>query len=446
METSGSSHSLLTEIIIIVALVLVNGVFAMAEMALVSARKTRLRELSDNGDAGARAALLVREEPNRFLSIIQVGISLVGILAGVFGGATIAERISAVLRTMPLLAPYSSGLGIAIVVVGITYLSLVLGELVPKRVALGNAERLAALSAPPLRAASALVAPIIGLLSLSTNAVLLAFRVRSRHEATVTEDEVKIIVNECTAAGVFEKGEQEIVNRVLSLGDRKVNDLMTPRPEMVALDVDAEEEENWRKISASGHSQFPVYRHDPDNVLGIVSVKSLWKRMVGREKVDLPALLARPLFVPEGLPALALLESFKQSRTHVALVVDEYVLVQGIVTDHDILEATVCELPFVEMEGEPEAIRREDGSWLVDALLPAEKFREIFGLDITAGGEANAYHTIGGFMLLRFGRLPSAGARFSWNGWFFEVVDMDGHRIDKVLVRPVQEERPAREA
>ncbi|OPY67602.1 MAG: Magnesium and cobalt efflux protein CorC [Syntrophorhabdaceae bacterium PtaU1.Bin034] len=434
---SDDSGPLFTEIIIIIALVVVNGVFAMAEMAMVSARKTRLQELAENGDSGAKEALHILKEPNKFLSTIQVGITLVGILAGVFGGATIAEKLSAWLKGIPPLAPYSSHLGIGIVVVGITYLSLVIGELVPKRMALSRAERIAAFAAAPMRLLSTVAAPVIGLLSLSTNAALRVLGIRHQPENGITEDEVKIIISECTEAGVFDKNEQDMVNRVLHLGDRKVNDLMTPRPDLVAIDIDANQEENWQKMASSGHSQFPVYRHDPDNILGIVSIKGLWNRVVTGEPIDLVSLLAPPLFIPEGLPALTVLEGFKHSRTHVALVVDEYGSIQGIITLHDILEATMGDLPSVDVDTDPDAVKRDDGSWLLDALLPVEKFKDIFGVDIIAEEENDRYHTVGGFMLFHFGRIPSAGSFFEWGGWRFEVVDMDGHRIDKVLIKPL---------
>lgn len=429
------------EIVIILALIVVNGVLAMTEMALVSARKTRLRELAENGNAGARDALRVLKEPNRFLSTIQVGITLVGILAGVFGGATIAEELAAWLKTMPALAPHSSALAIGMVVIAITYLTLVIGELVPKRLALSHAEGVAAFMAAPIRVLSTISAPIIALLSLSTNAVLRAFGVRQRQEAAITEDEVKIIINESTEAGIFDKSEQDIVNRVLSLGDRKVNDLMTPRPNMIAIDIDADEKETWRKIAASDHSQFPVYRDDPDNVLGFVSIKSLWNRLVADQAPGLESLLIPPHFVLEGLPALRVLELFKQSGTHVALVVDEYGVIQGIVTLHDILEATVGDLPFAGIVMDPDAVRREDGSWLIDALLPVEKFKDIFEVEIASEEESNHYHTVGGFLLSHFGRIPSTGSHFEWGGWRFEVVDMDGHRIDKILVKPLRHEK-----
>lgn len=430
-----SSGPLFTEIIIIVALVVVNGIFAMAEMAMVSARKTRLQELAENGDASAKEVLHVLKDPNRFLSTIQVGITLVGILTGVFSGATIAEKLTAWLKGIPPFAPYSSAIGIGLVVVGITYLALVLGELVPKRLALGRPERIAALTAAPMRILSTAATPVIGLLSLSTNAVLRLLRVRRVPENVITEDEVKIIISQCTEAGVFDRNEQEMVNRVLHLGDRKVNDLMTPRPDLVILDISADQAENWRKITSSGHSQFPVYHHDPDNILGIVSIKSLWSRCATGQPIDLSVLLISPLYIPEGLSALTVLERFKQSHTRVALVVDEYGTIQGMITLHDILEATVGHLPSTDIAADQDAVRRDDGSWLIDALLPVEKFKDIFGMDITSEEENNFYHTVAGFMLLHFGRIPSTGSQFAWDGWHFEVVDMDGHRIDKILVK-----------
>lgn len=428
--------SVTTEIVIIITLVFVNGFLSMAEMAMVSARKTRLQELANDGDDDASQALEVFKEPNKFLSAIQIGISSVGIFAGVFGGATIAKSLAAWLSTLGVPVGYSSGIGIAIVVVSITYLSLVIGELVPKRLALSNAERIASLVAAPMRLLSRIASPLIAILSVSTDAVLLVLRVRKTPEDHVTEEEIKIMMEQGTQAGIFEEYEQDMVKRVLNLGDRDVNDLMTHRPDVVALDVEDSPEENWKKIQESGHSIFPVYEHELDNIQGTVSIKDLWAQSSTSDRPDIKSLVVPALFVPEGVTVYKVLERFKQAMTHAALVIDEYGNLQGIITLHDILEAIIGDLPSFHMNGDAEAVQREDGSWLLDALLPVDKFKEMFEIDEMPGEDKGYYDTLGGFMLFQFGQIPSPGAYFSWNGMRFEVVDMDGQRIDKVLVLP----------
>lgn len=417
-------------------LVIVNGIFAMTEMAMVSSRKTRLQNRADKGDTGAQKALDALKDPNRFLSSIQIGITLVGILAGVFGGATVAKNLEVWLSSFSAVGHYGPAIGIGMVVVGITYLSLVLGELVPKRLALNNAEAIASFMAVPMSLLTRLAAPIIFLLSLSTNAILTILRVRHEQELSHTEDEIKIIIEESTQAGIFEKSEQDLVNRALSLGDRNVNDIMTPRPDIVSIDIEDKPEEMWEKITTSGHSQFPVYSQDPDNILGIVSIKDVCAQSIGAKGQDLQSILIQPLFVPESLQALKVLELFKQSRTHVALVVDEYGTVQGIVTLHDILEAMVGDLPSAESAADSSVVLRKDGSWLIDGLLSIDKFKEVFHIDTMPQEDMGLYHTIAGFMLFHFNKIPSTGDHFEWAGLQFEVVDMDGNRIDKVLVTP----------
>lgn len=438
MTNPMESLTLETEIIIILFLVVVNGVLAMTEMAMVSSRKTRLQDRADKGDVGAERALDALKDPNRFLSSIQIGITLVGILAGVFGGATVAKTLGAWLSGVPAIGRYGPAIGIGTVVIAITYLSLVIGELVPKRLALNKAEAIASLMAGPMRLLARLASPVVFLLGLSTNAVLAILRVRPEEERSHTEDEIKIIIEESTQAGVFEKSEQDLVSRALSLGDRNVRTLMTPRPDIVFVDVDQRPEEILEKVATSGHSQFPVYSQDPDNILGIVSVKDLWAQSVGEKGYDLRSILVQPLFVPETLRALKMLELFKQSGTHLALVVDEYGTVQGIATLHDILEAMVGDLPSSEEPESSGLFRREDGSWLMDGLLPIEKLNELFDIDAIAPEEMGHYHTVAGFMLFHFNCIPTTGSRFEWEGWQFEVVDMDGNRIDKILAEPAR--------
>ncbi|MBA4424114.1 MAG: hypothetical protein C0390_13620 [Syntrophus sp. (in: bacteria)] len=439
MTDTPGSLSISTEIIFILALVIINGVLAMAEMALVSSKKSRLQHLADNGDIGARKALDALNDPNRFFSSIQIGITLVGILAGVFGGATVAKSLGEWLSVLPAVGRYGHTIGIIVVVVGITYLSLVLGELVPKRLALNHPEKISSFMAVPMNFLARITAPFVFLLGFSTNAVLMILRVRPKGEHSHTEDEIKILIEESTQAGIFERDEQDFANRALSLGDIDINDLMTPRPDIVSLDIDDRPEEIWGKVTTSGHSQFPVYKRDPDNIVGMVLIKDLLAQSVAGKAQDLQSILLPPFFVPESLQVLKALELFKQSGKHVALVIDEYGTVQGIVTLHDIFEALVGDIPSPESAGDSEAFRREDGSWLIDGLLPVDKFKELFDIDVLPQEDTGHHHTIAGFMLLHFNQIPVTGSYFEWDRWRFEVIDMDGNRIDKVLVEPIRD-------
>lgn len=425
-------RSMASEVLLIVLLALFNGVLAMSEIALVSARKVRLRQRAESGDKGARAALELAEAPVRFLSTVQVGITLVGILAGAFGGATLAEELGARIARVPVLAPYSEGMGIAIVVIGITYLNLIFGELVPKQIGLSAPERLASLLARPLKVLSKLSAPVVHLLDGSTRLVLRLLRIRPSDDPPVTEEELRHLLDQGTQAGVFEKGEQDIVARVIRLGERRVGELVTPRRDMVALDVNAPPEVNWSRIAASGYFYFPVYEGNPDRVLGIVSVKDLWARVISGREPDLRDLLTEPLYLPEGVSALRALERLRETASHLALVLDEYGGIEGLVTLFDVLEAIVGELPATEGT-EPMAVRREDGSWLLDGMLSVTELEEILDLSRDEAGDLEEYQTLGGFVMGMTGRVPETGNRFEWNGWRFEVLDMDDRRVDKVL-------------
>ena len=424
------------QIMFIIFLTIANGVFSMSEIAIVSARKARLQQWVNEGNTKARFALDLANSPNRLLSTVQIGITLIGILAGVLGGATISEELSARLISIPLLAPYSEAIALGIVVLGITYLTLVIGELVPKRIALHNAERIACTMAAPMRVLSQIASPAVHLLSISTDAVLRILGIRPVAEPPVTEEEINILIEQGMKAGTFEKAERDMVEHVFRLGDLRVGALMTPRTEIVWLDIDDSPEEIRRKISDSGHSRFPVGQGSLDNILGIVQVKDMLGRNMEGKPADLKASLRRPLFVPESTHALKVLELFKQSGIHISLVVDEYGSVQGLVTLNDILEEIVGDIPSVEELKEPLAVQREDGSWLLDGMLPVNYFKEIFGIRELPG--ESIYQTLGGFVLMQVGRIPHEGNHFEWGGLRFEVMDMDKNRIDKVLVMPVR--------
>lgn len=424
------------EIIIIFSLLLANGVFAMAEISVVSARKARLRALVDNGSAKAAAALALAQHPTRFLSTVQIGITLTGIFAGAFGGATLSEAVAAWFATVPPLAPYSRALGLGVVVAAITYFSLVVGELVPKRIGLNNPEKKAMLVAGPMNALSRLAAPVVWVLTVSTELILKAFGLGREKEPPPSEEEVAHLIEQGAAAGVFHKGERQMVEGVLRLDERPVTEIMTRRSRIVFLNVADSDEVNWRKIVASGHSHFPVYEGTRDQVIGMVSVKALWANVAFGLPSRLRDQLTRPLLVPRSVSVVQLLESFKQSGKHLALVVDEYGSIQGIVSLIDVMETIVGDLPEPGDRRAPNAVQRDDGSWLVDGTMDIAEFRARLDLGPLPGEAGGEFETLGGFVLDRFGRIPAAGDKFEWSGWRFEVVDMDGNRVDKVLLTP----------
>jgi putative hemolysin len=428
--------SITFEIFIILVLIIANGVFSMSEMAVVSARKARLQQLANQGDMKARAALKLAESPNQFFSTIQVGITLIGILTGAFGGATLAQKLAVYLRLIPFLDRYSEPVSFGIVVLIITYLSLIIGELVPKRLALNNPEAIAAFVAIPMRALAALASPVVYLLSASTDMVLRALGIRPSTEPQVTEEEIKILIEQGTEAGTFEEAEQDMVERVFRLGDRPVNSFMTPRPDIVWLDLDDSPEENREKMVDRSYSRYPVCQGGLDNVLGVIPVTDLLARSLKREPLDLTMGLRQPVFVPESTRGLKVLELFKKTITHMALVVDEYGVIQGLVTLNDIMSEIVGDVPSADGEDEPQAVQREDGSWLLDGMLSVEEFLELFDMEEWELEQRGNYQTLGGFVITHLGRIPSAADYFEWQGMRLEVMDMDGNRVDKVLVVP----------
>ncbi|BAZ50749.1 putative hemolysin [Nostoc sp. NIES-4103] len=429
--------SITFEILIILVLIIANGVFSMSEMAIVSARKVRLQQLANQGDAKARVALKLAESPNHFLSTVQVGISLIGILTGAFGGATIANRLAPYIQLVPFLGAYSEPISFGLVVLLITYLSLIIGELVPKRLALNNPERIAAIVAIPMRALAAIASPAVYLLSASTEMVLRLLGITPSVEPQVTEEEIKILIEQGTEAGTFEEAEQDMVERVFRLGDRPVSYLMTPRPDIVWLDLEDSAEENRQKIVDSAYSRYPVCQAGLDNVLGVIPVTDLLARSFRSEPLDLTVGLRQPVFVPESTRGLKVLELFKQTITHMALVVDEYGVIQGLVTLNDIMSEIVGDVPAGPGQDEPQAVQREDGSWLLDGMLAVEDFLELFDMEEWESEERGSYQTLGGFVITHLGRIPAAADHFEWQGMRIEVMDMDGNRVDKVLVVPM---------
>ena len=422
------------EIVVIFLLIVANGVFAMSEMAVVAARKSRLQDWADKGNAKAKVALELANAPNRVLSAVQIGITLIGILAGAYAGRTIADRIATYLSFIPAIESYSQAVGLGIVVMGITYFSLIIGELVPKRLALRHPETIATLVAIPLRVFSKISSPAVHVLTISTDALFGLFGRHHAQEPPVTEEEIKTLVQKGTEAGVFEESEQDMVEAVFSLADRSARWLMTPRTQIVWLDLNDSLEQSREKIGESGHSRLPVGVGSLDQVKGVVQAKDLLANCLAGEPFNLETLLQQPLFVPRSVSALHVLESFKQSGKHIALVVDEYGGIEGLLTHHDILEAIAGEIPFSEKHAEPMAVQRHDGSWLLDGMLPVDEFKEIFRLESLPGEKKDAYQTLGGFLFTQMGRVPSVADHFEWGSLRFEIVDMDGKRIDKVLV------------
>lgn len=431
------------EIIITLLLILLNGVFSMSETAFVSARKARLQQRADTGDVNAQAALELMNAPNRFLSTVQIGITLIGILAGAFGGATLAQSLSVYLGRIPWLASYAETISLAIVVTIITYLSLVIGELVPKRIALNAPEQIATAVVRPMRLLSLLASPLIAFLSVSTEAFLRLLRVRPSSEPPVTEEEITNLIEQGRLAGVFEETEQDLVERVFRLGDRRVNALMIPRIEIIWIDIDDPVDQIHQVIIQSSRTRFPVCQGTLDNVLGIAHVKDLYAQLVGEQPMDLRAILQPALFVPATTRAFSVLERFKQTGRSTALVVEEYGEIEGMVTLTDLLEALVGDLPSAGEPVEQEAVQREDGSWLLDGTLLVKELQDLLGIGDLPDQDARSYETLGGLVMDQLGRIPVATDSFDWAGWRFEVIDMDGRRVDKVLATPL---RPSQQA
>ncbi|MDV2998770.1 MAG: hypothetical protein N5P05_000376 [Chroococcopsis gigantea SAG 12.99] len=425
------------EILIIFVLILINGVFALSEIAVVSARKTRLEQLARE-DKRALVALHLANNPNQILSTAQIGITLVGIFAGAYGGANLSVHVESLLKQISWLAAYSQPLSFGLVVIAITYFSLVVGELVPKRLGLSNSENIAIMVAVPLSFLARIVSPVVHLLSQSTNLVLRLLGIHINDtDPPITEEELKVLLKQGTEAGMFEEAEQDMVERVLELSDRKVSAIMTTRPEILWLDLEDSSEINREKIIESKHTRFPVCQGSLDEVLGVVEITDLLGDALGGKGFELANSLQQPLFVPESTRGLKVLKLFQQSGHHVALVVDEYGVIQGLVTRKDILEAIVGDLPRLSEIDDPQTTQREDGSWLLDGILSIEDFKDIFQIEELPGEKQGNYHTLGGFIITHLGRIPSAADYFQWQHLRFEVMDMDGNRVDKILVMPV---------
>jgi len=426
------------EIAIIFLLLIANGVFAMAEIAVVSSKKARLRRLADQGNGNARIALELAESPNRFLSTVQIGITLVGIFAGAFGGATLAAELAGPIGQIAYLAPYADKLAFGIVVAVITYFSLVIGELVPKRFGLSNPEGIAMRVARRMNWLAKFAGPVVSFLSGSTEALLRLLGFKPEKEVAVSEEEVRVMMQEGVRAGAFNQVESQIVHSALELDQLPVHEIMTPRPKVIWLNQDDPHDQIWHKIVVSNHSHFPVYAGNRDHTVGVVSVKAIYANLAAGVGVQLKDLMLPPLIVPESQTVLQLVETFKQSGKHIALVTDEFGSLVGLVTLNDVMEAVVGEFPSQGERAKPEARKRDDGSWLIDAMIDLAAVEQALP-GFRFGGEANtAYQTLAGFVVKTLGRVPKEGETFETQGYVFEVLDMDRHRVDKVLVLPIK--------
>jgi putative hemolysin len=399
----------------------------MSEAALVASRKVRLQQQANQGDKSAQTALRLLQDPNVFLATVQIGITLVGVLAGAIGGATLAVALAQTLERVPFLRPVAETLALAIVVLSITLISMWLGELLPKRLALHSPERIARAVAAPMFLFSRLFAPLVRLLSASTNAVLRLLRVNPSAEPPITEEELQVLLDQGTQAGVFAESEQDMVEGVFSLGDQRVYSLMTPRTEIVWLDVSDSPDVIRTKIGESDFSRFPVCQGSLDTILGIVKARDLLVPTLAGEPIRLKDKLRPAFYIPETTFASRAREIFKEQNRELMLVIDEFGALQGLLTLHDIIEEIVGDFDL-----EAQATQRQDGSWLLDGMLPIDEFKEIF--KVQGLPHETEYETLSGFVMMSLGRLPQAADNFEWSGLRFEVMDMDARRVDKVLV------------
>ena len=429
---------MLTDILIISFLILMNGVFAMSELALVSSKRMRLERRAEEGSRGARAALNLADDPSHFLSTVQVGITLIGIFNGAFGEASLVSHLTPELATLPVIGHYAREAALAVVVIAITVASIIFGELVPKRIAMAFPELVATLISQPLRMLSVLMAPFVKFLSLTTNAIVRVLGIREAKEEPPTEEDIIGSIKEGADTGVFEKTEYDIVQRALRLDDQHLKSLMTPRVDLVILDLEDERHKNLEAIATNPYSRYPVCRGDRSHILGYVMARDLFAQAVrtgSLDGVDLDGAVQELLYVPETVSAMALLEMFKKNRAELALIVDEYGDIQGMVTLSDVMSALVGDVSVAGEEHDADAVRRPDGSWLLDGGVSLDRFRDVLETACEFPGEdEGAYHTRAGFLLYQLGYIPKPAEIVDWEGLRFEVMDMDGNRIDRIMV------------
>ncbi len=426
------------EIFLIFILLLINGLFSMSEIAVVSARRVRLQKRAADGDLGAKTALDLADEPERFLSTVQIGITLVGILSGAFGGAAISARLVPYVEQISFLSEYAETVSFAFVVLIITYFSLVIGELVPKNIALYAPETVASLASRPMRFISKVTSPVVWFLTASTNLLLKLFRLDGAKDVAVTEDEVRAMIAQGTRVGVFEESEQDLLESIIRLDDKSVSALMTPRTEIAWIDINDTPENIARELREYKYSRILVCEDELDNIRGFVKAKHLLNLVLSDKSLDLEAVLQQPVFAPTTNTALELLEVFKTSHTHLAVLVDEFGTTQGLITINDIMEEIVGDFSMGGVSKQS-AFQREDGSWLLDGRLSSVEFTNILDLKELPDEEKSLYQTLAGFMIKRLEKLPEIGDKFEWENYIFEVVDMDAKRVDEILVTPIKE-------
>jgi putative hemolysin len=425
------------DFLVLLLLILLNGVFALSEMAIVSARKPRLKAMAERGSTGAKTALRLLEDPAKMLSTVQIGITLIGVLAGAYGATALTDDLTPVLeRLAPRLAEHAGVITFSIVIVLTTFLSLVLGELVPKRVALSAPETLAAVMAPVMALMETVASPLVWLLRTTTETLVRLFGLHRTRAEEVTEEELQSLIDEGAKSGVIEEEEREMIEGVMRLGDRSVKAIMTPRTEMVWLDTGGSPEEIMAEIKASGHSRFPVARGDADEIVGVVQTKELLAHMAETGRLDPEAVMHPPVFVPETMPVLKLLDSMRGNPVRMVMVSDEYGAILGLVTAADLLESIAGDGALSEDEGLSRPVQREDGSWLVDGMMPVDEFGQLVG--VRGLDEDEGYSTLAGLVLYLLRAVPKEGDRVERWPLAFEVVDMDGRRIDKLLVRRLE--------
>lgn len=422
-----------TELVVIVLLLAVNGVLAMSELAVVTARKVRLEQWAEKGDAGAKVALALAQQPTQFLSTIQVGITLIGVLAGAFGGATISEELAVALEAVPSVARYADAMALGIVVTGITYFSLLVGELIPKRVALSHPERVASLVARPMRVLVRGAAPLVALLTGPTNLVLRLFGVRVSGQPSLTVEEIRALVEQGAESGVVEDTEHQLVEGVFRLGDRVATDVMTPRTQLEWIDINDAAEAVRRRLTTQVRSRHVVCEDTVEHVLGIVYAEDLLAQCLGGQPLDLRAVLSQPLQVPGSMPALDLLEQFRKTRQQVAVVLDEYGGLQGVVMLDDLLEPVVGDIDPDGEHAEEAIVQRDQRTWLMRGNVPIEDIEATLDLEIPAG-ELRGVRTLGGFIMSLVGGIPKEGEVVEWDGLRLEVAAMDGRRVDRIVV------------
>jgi putative hemolysin len=426
----------MVDFLLVFILIIANGIFAMAEIATVSARKSRLEPLARSGSKSAQAVLKLLEAPSSFLSTIQIGSTLIGILIGALSGAALAERVAPLLAQVAWLEPYSRPISLVLMVALVTYLSLVIGELVPKRMALNSPERVAMRVARPVRFLSLLIAPVVYLLTISTDTVLRLLGMKTLQEPPVTEEELKALLVQGTVAGVFEQEEQQLVRRALDLDDRPITYLMTPRRDMVGLDINDALAEIQERVIDSGFSRLPVFDGEYDRVLGTVRTPELMALYAEGQPVDLKKHIYPPVFIPATASAAQVLDLFRKTKMHTVMVVDEYGSVTGLITPTDVLEFIVGQLPSIEDASDISVgiVQREDGSWLVDGLSSIDDLAAVLPDGDRLLSVSSRVQTVNGFVMEQLLRIPTTGELFTWSDLRFEIVDMDGNRVDKVLI------------